>query len=69
MKAATKIQIMRENGTWGKRRTSENAQPASSDNAQPVEIPIDADLHNASSADATAEKPRKKRGRPPKNRG
>lgn len=69
MKAATKIQIMRENGTWGKRRPSENVQPASSENAQPVEIPIDADLHTASSADAAAEKPRKKRGRPPKNRG
>lgn len=69
MKAATKIQIMRENGTWGKRRTSENAQPASNGNAQPVEIPTDADLHTVSSAGAAAEKPRKKRGRPPKNRG
>lgn len=69
MKAATKIQIMRDNGTWGRRRTIENVQPTSSENAQPVEIPIDADLRNASSADATAEKPRKKRGRPPKSRG
>ena len=68
MKAATKVQIMRENGTWGKRRTSENAKAASRENAQPLEIPIDADLHTASSTDADEEKPRKKRGRPPKSR-
>lgn len=69
MKAATKIQIMREKGTWGKQRTSENAKAALTKDAQPVENPIDADLHTASIADASTEKPRKKRGRPPKNRG